>query len=113
MKGSLARHLSVQLGQISFKPPIHPINSNNNNQNNNGSRFQNLLDDDEVHLASDSVPSISAKVLDFDFDADVTVDEKDNILSQDFFWYFSDFLFNFSYFFFPNNFIGFRYVIVV
>lgn len=80
MKGSLATHLSVQLGQISFKPPL-PQN------NNNPSRFQNLLDK-EAHGKSESTPSTSsfpsATVL--DFDADVNVDEKDFILSQDFFW---------------------------
>ncbi|CAI9297184.1 unnamed protein product [Lactuca saligna] len=79
MKGSLATHLSVQLGQISFKPPL-PQN------NNNPSRFQNLLDK-EAHGKSESTPSTSsfpsATVL--DFDADVNVDEKDFILSQDFF----------------------------
>lgn len=82
MKGSLARHLSVQLGQISFKPPIH---SNNNN------KFQKLLEEDEsARTVTESVPSTSSfpsvKVLDFDVDVDLNVDDKDFILSQDFFW---------------------------
>ncbi|KAI3773129.1 hypothetical protein L6452_04329 [Arctium lappa] len=79
MKGSLARHLSVHLGQIALKPPIHQ-------NNNNPSRFQNLLDE-VARNTSESVPSTSsfpsATVLDFDSDANV--DEKDFILSQDFF----------------------------
>ncbi|KAL4572106.1 hypothetical protein LXL04_018875 [Taraxacum kok-saghyz] len=79
MKGSLARHLSAQLGQISFKPPL-PQNSNN------PSRFQNLPDY-EAPDTSESAPSTSsfpsATVL--DFDTDVNVDEKNFILSQDFF----------------------------
>ncbi|XP_071700824.1 wee1-like protein kinase [Rutidosis leptorrhynchoides] len=81
MKGSLARHLSVQLSQISFKPPLHQ----------NSKRFQNLLEDESAHNVSESAPSISSfpsvKVLDFDVDSDVNfnVDDKDCILSQDFF----------------------------
>ncbi|KAJ0778767.1 putative non-specific protein-tyrosine kinase WEE family [Helianthus annuus] len=70
MKGSLAGHLSAQLGQITFKPPL----------NNNSSRFQTLLDQVSSHDASESAPS--ATLLDFDVDAQ---DDKDFILSQDFF----------------------------
>ncbi|KAI7728870.1 hypothetical protein M8C21_029785 [Ambrosia artemisiifolia] len=78
MKGSLATHLSVQLGQITFKPPVNATSS----------RFQTLLDEVSVsHDASESGPSTSsfpsATVL--DFDTDVNVDDKDYILSQDFF----------------------------
>lgn len=58
VKGTLSNHLMVQLDQVSLKP----------------SRFQKLLDS-EAH--SESLP------LDFDADA---VDDKDFILSQDFFW---------------------------
>nr|XP_043622002.1 wee1-like protein kinase isoform X2 [Erigeron canadensis] len=83
MKGSLTTHLSVQLGQITFKPPIH--------RNNNSLRFQNLLDEVVIsgQDASESVQPAnttsfpSAKVL--DFDTDVNLDDKDFILSQDFF----------------------------
>lgn len=57
VKGTLSNHLMVQLDQVSLKP----------------SRFQKLLDS-EAH--SESLP--------LDFDADV-VDDKDFILSQDFF----------------------------
>ncbi|KAH6757330.1 WEE1-like kinase [Perilla frutescens var. hirtella] len=57
VKGTLSNHLMVQLDQVSLNP----------------SRFQKLLDS-EAH--SDSLP------LDFDADA---VDDKDFILSQDFF----------------------------
>ncbi|KAL3517463.1 hypothetical protein ACH5RR_020052 [Cinchona calisaya] len=65
MKGSLARHLTVQLGQ--------------QQQIQNSSRFQNLLDSDSE---TELFPSTSP--LDFDSDANIT-DEKDFILSQDFF----------------------------
>lgn len=79
MKGSLTTHLSVQLGQISFKPPLP--------SNNNPSRFHNLLNE-VAPVASESGPPAtsvfpSAKVL--DFDDDVGLDEREFILSQDFF----------------------------
>ncbi|XP_076883691.1 wee1-like protein kinase [Bidens hawaiensis] len=78
MKGSLTGHLSVKLGQITFKPQVN---------NTNSSRFQSLLDD-VSHDALESAPSSlfpSATVLDFDATDAANGDDKDYILSQDFF----------------------------
>ncbi|KAK4492577.1 hypothetical protein RD792_003392 [Penstemon davidsonii] len=66
VKGSLANHLTVQLDQVSLNLPL---------QSAKPSRFQKLIES-EAH--SESVP------LDFDHEADAA-DEKDFILSQDFF----------------------------
>ncbi|KAL3849781.1 hypothetical protein ACJIZ3_011663 [Penstemon smallii] len=66
VKGSLANHLTVQLDQVSLNLPL---------QSAKPSRFQMLIES-EAH--SESVP------LDFDHEADAA-DEKDFILSQDFF----------------------------
>lgn len=65
VKGTLANHLMVQLDQVSLNCSLQSVNP---------SRFQNLLDS-EVH--SEPLP--------LDFNADVA-DDKDFILSQDFFW---------------------------
>ncbi|CDP03520.1 unnamed protein product [Coffea canephora] len=71
MKGSLARHITVQLGQVALMPL---------QQQQDSSPFQNLLDTD-----SDKQHFPSTSSLDFDAaDANIT-DEKDFILSQDFF----------------------------
>ncbi|KAL0418824.1 UNVERIFIED_CONTAM: Wee1-like protein kinase [Sesamum radiatum] len=64
VKGTLANHLTMQLDQVSLNLPLQSVNA---------SRFQRLLDS-EAH--SESLP--------LDCDAD-TADEKDFILSQDFF----------------------------
>ncbi|KAL0457967.1 UNVERIFIED_CONTAM: Wee1-like protein kinase [Sesamum latifolium] len=64
VKGTLANHLTMQLDQVSLNLPLQSVNP---------SRFQRLLDS-EAH--SESLP--------LDCDAD-TADEKDFILSQDFF----------------------------
>ncbi|KAL3626025.1 Mitosis inhibitor protein kinase wee1 [Castilleja foliolosa] len=79
VKGTLANHLTVQLDQVSLNLPIQSVNP---------SRFQKLLDSEahSEHLTSE-----------FDSNA---ADDKDFILSQDFFWfeafsfiiYFGDFL---------------------
>ena len=75
MKASLANHLTVQqlqLGKISFMPL---------QQQSNPSRFQNLLESEAQAAAVDSnLPSSSIA------DVDSHGDEKDFILSQDFFW---------------------------
>ncbi|KAL0370589.1 UNVERIFIED_CONTAM: Wee1-like protein kinase [Sesamum angustifolium] len=64
VKGTLANHLTMQLDQVSLNLPLQSVNP---------SRFQRLLDS-EAHSES----------LALDCDAD-TADEKDFILSQDFF----------------------------
>lgn len=75
MKGSLAKkHLTVQLGQVALMPL---------RQQQNTSRFHNFLDSDS-DSETQKFPSTSP--LDFDADAIIT-DEKDFILSQDFFWF--------------------------
>lgn len=75
MKASLASHLTVQqlqLGKISFMPLQQESSLSN------PSRFQNLL---ESEAAADwNLPSSSTA------DVDSHGDEKDFILSQDFFW---------------------------
>ncbi|KAJ9187745.1 hypothetical protein P3X46_003167 [Hevea brasiliensis] len=79
MKGTLARHLQVQMGQISVIPLQYQQSSSSTAAvSNSSSRFQNLLDsegsDPQFHSSTEN-PSIG----------DVDVDEKDFILSQDFF----------------------------
>ncbi|KAF2298494.1 hypothetical protein GH714_023803 [Hevea brasiliensis] len=79
MKGTLARHLQVQMGQISVIPlQCQQSSSSTAAVSNSSSRFQNLLDsegsDPQFHSSTEN-PSIG----------DVDVDEKDFILSQDFF----------------------------
>lgn len=80
MKSTLARHLQVQLGQISVIPLQYQQSSSSTALvSNSSSRFQNLLDSeafDSQLFSSTENPSIG----------DVDVDEKDFILSQDFFW---------------------------
>ncbi|KAM7521501.1 hypothetical protein LguiA_011403 [Lonicera macranthoides] len=77
MKASLASHLTVQqlqLGQISFMPLRQQSSFSN------PSRFQNLLESEAQAAAVDSnLPSLSTA------DVDSHGDEKDFILSQDFF----------------------------
>ncbi|KAK3007868.1 hypothetical protein RJ639_014597 [Escallonia herrerae] len=67
MKGSLARHLTIQLGQVSFMPQ--------------SSRFHNLLDESEPEAEDPHLPSPSP----LNRHADVNTDDRDFILSQDFF----------------------------
>ncbi|KAK9281241.1 hypothetical protein L1049_004137 [Liquidambar formosana] len=78
MKGTLARHLTVQLGQVSFLPHLQNQSFSSTSSSSNPSRFQNLLESEaaEAHLPSSSP---------LDIDVDANVDEKDFILSQDFF----------------------------
>lgn len=71
MKGSLTTHLSVQLGNVSLLPHQQQISA---------SRFNEFVDSQ----AEKQLPSTS---LALDFDTTADVDEKDFILSQDFFWY--------------------------
>lgn len=71
MKGSLTTHLSVQLGNVSLLPHQQQISA---------SRLNGFVDSQ----AEKQLPSTS---LALDFDSTADVDEKDFILSQDFFWY--------------------------
>ncbi|OVA04326.1 Protein kinase domain [Macleaya cordata] len=75
MKGTIARHLTVQLGQVSLFP-LHRTSTSSSSSN--PSRFQNRPDEEhqEDHRPS-SLP--------LDVDIDNNVDDKDFILSQDFF----------------------------
>lgn len=79
MKASLASHLTVQqlqLGKISFMPLQQESSLSN------PSRFQNLLESEAAAAAAAdwNLPSSSTA------DVDSHGDEKDFILSQDFFW---------------------------
>ncbi|KAF2314967.1 hypothetical protein GH714_037376 [Hevea brasiliensis] len=78
MKGTLARHLQVQ-GQVPVMPfQYQQSSSSTAAASNSSSLFQNLLDseasDPQLHSSMEN-PSIG----------DIDVDEKDSILSQDFF----------------------------
>ncbi|KAJ9171853.1 hypothetical protein P3X46_015161 [Hevea brasiliensis] len=79
LKGTLARHLQVQLGQVPVMPfQYQQSSSSTAAASNSSSLFQNLLDseasDPQLHSSMEN-PSIG----------DIDVDEKDCILSQDFF----------------------------
>lgn len=71
MKGALTRHLQVQLGQVSLAP-LHP-----NRASSAASCFQDLPESEAPATVngSDALPSSSPNFEDRDF-----------ILSQDFFW---------------------------
>jgi len=76
MEGTLARRLQVQLGQISVAPFHHQVHqsssSTSSSLSNPPSLFQKLLEQEAA--AEANLPS------------DADADEKDFILSQDFFW---------------------------
>ncbi|KAJ7977527.1 wee1-like protein kinase [Quillaja saponaria] len=76
MKGTLASHLQVQLGQVS----LFPLQHHHQSSSPKSSRFQNLL---EAEAATANLPS--ALPCGADHGVDVNMDEKDFILSQDFF----------------------------
>ncbi|THF96590.1 hypothetical protein TEA_010071 [Camellia sinensis var. sinensis] len=79
MKGSVARHLTVQkLGHVSFKPLQQ---SSFSISLSDSFRFQSLLES-EAQSADSIIPSSSPPL---DIDIDSNVDDKDFILSQDFF----------------------------
>jgi len=79
MKGALSnsttRHLQLQLGQVS----LIPLNQPSSITSSAVSRFQNLLDSEPPNASSSRVPLTD--------DAVAVVDDRDCILSQDFFWY--------------------------
>ncbi|XP_065861302.1 wee1-like protein kinase isoform X2 [Euphorbia lathyris] len=79
MKGTLARHLQVQLGQISVIPLKYQQSSSSTSIPKPSSLFQNLLDseatDKQFHSLSEN-PTVAA---------DIDLDDKHFILSQDFF----------------------------
>ncbi|KAI7991974.1 Wee1-like protein kinase [Camellia lanceoleosa] len=80
MKGSVARHLTVQkLGHVSFKPLQQQ--SSFSISLSDSFRFQSLLES-EAQSADSLIPSSSPPL---DIDIDSNVDDKDFILSQDFF----------------------------
>lgn len=81
-KGSLAAHLSVQLGQVSLivrnqQSPTFNLASN--------SRFQALVEAEAEGLKGGEV-GMEAEGIGFEFGVGER-DEKEFILSQDFFWY--------------------------
>lgn len=78
LKGTLAGHLKAQLGKASFFPHHLQNQSLNTSSLSKPSRFQSLLDSEanDAHLPSSSP---------LHNDADSNLDEKDVILSQDFF----------------------------
>ena len=78
MKGSLSTtsHLQLQLGQVSLFPLRNPSSAA-------PSRFQNLLDA-EAH--DPNPPASSSHVTVNDDAVDASMDDRDFILSQDFFW---------------------------
>ncbi|KDP28112.1 hypothetical protein JCGZ_13883 [Jatropha curcas] len=78
MKGTLARHFQVQLGQVSLVPLQYQQSSSSASVSNSSSSFKNLIDSEDADLqfrSSLDNPSIK----------EVDIDEKDFILSQDFF----------------------------
>ncbi|KAL7198916.1 hypothetical protein ACSBR2_021249 [Camellia fascicularis] len=80
MKGSVARHVTVQkLGHVSFKPLQQQ--SSFSISLSDSFRFQSLLES-EAQSADSLIPSSSPPL---DIDIDSNVDDKDFILSQDFF----------------------------
>lgn len=86
-KGSLSRHFTVGIA----KPPLPNQQQLHSSLSNvtlpNPSRFQKLLDSDDIPPAQSQFSSVLPLNLDADDDADVAdVAEKDFILSQDFFW---------------------------
>lgn len=86
-KGSLSRHFTVGIA----KPPLPNQQQLHSSLSNvtlpNPSRFQKLLDSDDLPPAQSQFSSVLPLNLDADDDADVAdVAEKDFILSQDFFW---------------------------
>lgn len=89
-KGSLAAHLSMQLGQVSLFVRNHQSPTLNLA---NSSRFQALLDS-EAEESQRNVVAMEAEAIDFDFGVE-NRDDKEFILSQDFFWYFSSLKFDF------------------
>lgn len=90
MKGTLTRQLQVQLGQVLVAPfQLHHQSSSTSSSLSNPSFFQSIL---EQEPAESNLPSSSGA--DADADADANEDEKDFILSQDFFWYSNFFLTN-------------------
>lgn len=81
MKGTLAKHLQVQLGRVSVLPfQFQQSSSSTTAVSNSSSLFQNLLDseasDPQLHYLKEN-PSIG----------NIDIDEKDFILSQDLFWF--------------------------
>lgn len=88
MKGTLTRQLQVQLGQVLVAPfQLHHQSSSTSSSLSNPSFFQSILEQEPVES---NLPSSSCA----DADADANEDEKDFILSQDFFWYSNFFLTN-------------------
>ncbi|KAF5175355.1 Wee1-like protein kinase [Thalictrum thalictroides] len=76
-KSTLARHLSVQLGQVSLIPLLQQSSSSSSTTTSNPSRFQKFL---EEKLDGHRSSSLSIEHLDNN-----CLDDKDCILSQDFF----------------------------
>lgn len=79
MKGTLAKHLQVQLGEVSVLPfQFQQSSSSTTAVSNSSSLLQNLLDseasDPQLHYLKEN-PSIG----------NIDIDEKDFILSQDLF----------------------------
>lgn len=84
-KGSLSRHFTIGIA----KPPLPNQQQLHSSFStvplSNPSRFQKLLDSDDLPPAQSHFSSVLP--LNLDADADVAdVAEKDFILSQDFFW---------------------------
>ncbi|CAN4091454.1 unnamed protein product [Withania somnifera] len=79
-KGSLSRHFTVSLPPLPNQQQLLQSSFSNVNLPNN-SRFQKVLDSDDLTVAQSHLPS----VLPLNLDADDNVAEKDFILSQDFF----------------------------
>lgn len=80
-KGSLSRHFTVSLPPLPLPHQQQQLQSTFSNVPlSNPSRFQNVLESEELSGAQSHLP------LNLDADPD-DVAEKDFILSQDFFWY--------------------------
>nr|DAD33372.1 TPA_asm: hypothetical protein HUJ06_012223 [Nelumbo nucifera] len=79
MKGTVARQFPVQLGQVSLLPFQQPSSSSN------PYRFQKLLEAERNEEEEQPKPSSLSLDVDADLDVDFSLDEKDFILSQDFF----------------------------